>query len=285
MAETGFGTRLCAHITASSPLCVGLDPSASLLEQWGLRDEPASLVAMAEIVIEASVGIAAAIKPQVAYFERHGSQGMAALERVLAACREARILSIADAKRGDIDATMAAYAQAWIGEGSAFHADALTVTAYLGLGAMDELFLRARDQGAGIFCVVASSNPEGRSIQRAVTDRGSVEARLLADLKVRNEQFMEQTREVLGPYGAVVGATREAGELDLPSLGACYLVPGFGAQGASAADVGALFSGAPRGSILVNSSRAILSKGPRIDALSGEISAQAQALRDALSAP
>ena len=283
MAELGFGTRLQRAIADTSPLCVGLDPSAALLEQWGLPDTPGSLVIMGESVIEAALGQVAAIKPQVAYFERHGSQGLAALEHVLALCRDAGLLSIADAKRGDIDATMTAYGQAWVGQGSALRADAVTVVPYMGLGAMESLFIRAEEQGAGIFCVVASSNVEGRAIQTAMTGNGSVEATLLADLGARNQRYVERSGESLGPYGAVIGATREAGTLTLSTLGGCFLVPGFGAQGASASDVGSLFAGTATGSVLVNSARQILTRGPAVAELAAEIFRQAQVLRDALN--
>ena len=282
MASEGFGVELTNAIAATSPLCVGLDPSSTLLEAWGLHDDAEAMEAMGQAVIEAAQGVAAAIKPQVAYFERHGARGIAALENVLRLAHEASLLVIADAKRGDIDATMEAYGQAWIGEDAPLRADALTVMPYMGLGAMETVFERAEGHGAGIFCVVASSSREGRSIQTARGPHDSVEAMVLDDLAQRNRDYCARTGQTFGPYGAVVGATREAGGLALGSLGGCYLVPGFGAQGASAEDVADLFGSAPSHSVLVNSSRAILSKGPDHKSLRAEIENQAVILSQAL---
>ena len=240
---TSFGTRLRDAIATTSPLCVGVDPSSALLSQWGLDDSAAGVEAMGRRVIEAVAGIAAAIKPQVAFFERHGALGLGALERVLDEARHAGILVVGDAKRGDIDSTMSAYGDAWLSEGSPLRVDALTVTAYMGLGAMDAIFDQARAGGRGIFVVVASSNPEGRMLQEARTaDGDSVEA--------------------FGSLGAVVGATRSAGTLPLSDLHGPFLVPGVGAQGATPSDVGALFAGCAPHSVLVNASRSILSAGP-----------------------
>ena len=264
MAEgAGFGDRLVEAVRATTPLCVGIDPSAALLERWGLDDSAAGVEAMARTVIDAVVGTAAAIKPQVAYFERHGTRGYAALEAVIAAAGDAGILVVADAKRGDIDATMAAYGEAWLSDGSPLAVDALTVSAYLGLGAMDQVVEMATSSGRGLFAVVASSNPEGRGLQEAVTVSGRrVEEELLAELSSRNATELAATGRQLGSLGAVVGATRTAGTLALGDLVGPFLVPGVGAQGATAADVGALFSGCPQGSELVNASRSILAAGP-----------------------
>ena len=277
-----FGDRLCERVAATSPLCVGLDPSSSLLKTWELEDSATGVEAMARTTLEAVAETAAAIKPQVAYFERHGSAGIAALERVIAEARSVGLLVVADAKRGDIDATMTAYGEAWLAEGSPLAADALTVTAYLGLGAMTEVFALARSTGRGVFCVVASSNPEGRLLQEARTHSGrSVEANLLAELAAANQhQIGEGAR--LGSFGAVVGATRTAGTLPLGDLGGPYLVPGVGAQGATPNDVGELFSGVASHSVLVNASRSILAEGPGVDDLRRAAAALGAELRVAL---
>jgi len=281
MPET-FGDRLAARIEATSPLCVGLDPSATLLAAWGLDDEPAGLEAMGEAVIAAVASHAAALKPQVAFFERHGAAGLAALERLLAAASAAGLLVVADAKRGDIDSTMAAYGDAWLRDSSPLRADALTVTAYLGLGAMAAVFEQARAGGRGIFCVVASSNPEGRRLQEATTSAGtSVEAALLAELAAGNAAERAQGAR-LGSLGAVVGATRSAEGLDLASLGGPYLVPGVGAQGAGPEDVGRLFAGVAASSVLVNASRSILAAGPSEPALGEAAAALGEQLATAL---
>jgi orotidine-5'-phosphate decarboxylase len=282
--RAGFGERLVAAVVASSPLCVGLDPSASLLERWGLPDTAAGVESMAVSVIDAIAGTAAAVKPQVAYFERHGTRGYAALEVVIAAARDRGLLVVADAKRGDIDATMTAYGEAWLADGSPLCVDALTVSAYLGLGAMEQVVEMATIAGRGLFAVVASSNPEGRSLQEAISSTGRrVEEDLLADLALQNARETATTGRVLGSLGAVVGATRTAGSLPLAGLAGPYLVPGVGAQGATARDVGALFSGCPRGSVLVNASRSILAAGPGPEDVAVAARELADELNEALS--
>ena len=261
MAE-GFGDRLAAAVASSSPLCVGLDPSASLLADWGLPDSAAGVSELSAVVLEAVGGVAAAIKPQVAFYERHGSAGLAALEGLLASARRLGVLVVADAKRGDIGSTMAAYGDAWLRDGSPLAADALTVTAYLGFQAMTAVVEQAQSTGRGLFCVVASSNPEGRALQVAVTGSGRrVEEALLAELAAANTAERDRGAE-LGSLGAVVGATRAAGSLELASLGGPFLVPGVGAQGATASDVGRLFEGVAPHSVLVNASRSFLAAGP-----------------------
>jgi orotidine-5'-phosphate decarboxylase len=268
MATSGFGERLAASIETTTPLCVGIDPSASLLSSWGLADDATGLEVMGRRVVEAVVSTAAAVKPQVAFFERHGAAGYVALERIVTDAREAGLVVIADAKRGDIDSTMSAYADAWLGPGSPLEVDAVTTTAYLGIGAMGTLVELARSGAKGIFVVVASSNPEGRTLQRAQTETGRrVEEELLAELAGLNDAELAETKAATGSFGAVVGATRTAGELDLASLHGPFLVPGVGAQGATPDDVAAIFAGCRPGTVLVNASRSVLGSGPTHEGL------------------
>ena len=117
-AREPFGERLAAAVAVRGPLCVGIDPHPALLDAWGLRDDAGGLETFAMAAVEALGESVAALKPQVAFFERHGSRGISVLERVLATAGEAGALTIADAKRGDIGSTMAAYADAYLGEGS-----------------------------------------------------------------------------------------------------------------------------------------------------------------------
>src|SRR3954468_15725552 len=113
-----FGERLRAAMDRCGQLCVGIDPHPGLLAAWGLNDDAAGLERFSLTVLEAVGEQVAALKPQVALFERHGSRGLAVLERVLAEAAAAPVLAIADAKRGDIGSTMAAYADAWLRDGS-----------------------------------------------------------------------------------------------------------------------------------------------------------------------
>jgi orotidine-5'-phosphate decarboxylase len=284
MAEgvRGFGDRLSEKIASASPLCVGIDPSSALLSAWGLGDDVRGLEQMARTAVHAAADVAAAIKPQVAFFERHGSRGIGVLESVITDAREAGLLVVADAKRGDIDSTMTAYGEAWLADGSPLCVDALTVTAYLGIDAMAPVFELCRSTGRGLFAVVASSNPEGRGLQRAtMADGRSVEETLLAALGAANARDRAED-STCGPFGAVVGATREAGALDLASLGGPFLVPGVGAQGATPNDVAALFSGCAPKTVLVNASRSILAQGPDASSVAAAAASLASELATSL---
>src|SRR5690625_513464 len=131
-----FGQRLAAAMDEHGPLCVGIDPHPGLLERWGAEDSVDGLRRFALTTLEALEGRVAALKPQSALFERFGSRGIAALEEVIAGCRDTGTLCILDAKRGDIGSTMAGYAAAYLGGGSPLAADAVTLSPYLGFGSL-----------------------------------------------------------------------------------------------------------------------------------------------------
>ena len=132
-----FGARLARVVEERGRLCVGIDPHAALLASWGLPDSAAGIREFGLRVVEASAGTAGIVKPQIGFFERHGSAGFAALEEVLAAARAAELLVIADVKRGDVGSSVDAYGQAWLTPGSPFEADAMTAVAYQGVGSLD----------------------------------------------------------------------------------------------------------------------------------------------------
>jgi len=277
-----FGDRLANAMASTGPLCVGIDPSPALLGTWNLPDDAIGLRRFGLTCVEALAGVVAAVKPQVAFFERHGAAGFAALEAVLGAAREAGLLAVADAKRGDIDSTAAAYAQAWLEPGSPLAADAVTAVAYLGLGALEPLLATAERSGRGVFVVCRSSNPEGRPLQEAVTAGGrAVEDLLLAGLAARNERSRPEGAR-LASAGAVVGATLEPGAFPLGELGGPILAPGLGAQGATVADVARRFESAAPASVLVSASRAVLAAGPSGRALADAARHLAEALAEAL---
>jgi orotidine-5'-phosphate decarboxylase len=259
-----FGERVVAAVRSTGPLCAGIDPSVALLERWGLSDDPAGLRAFSLRCVDAFAGTVAAIKPQVAWYERHGAAGLGVLEELIAAARGAGVLVIADAKRGDIDVTAGAYAQAWLAEGSPLAADAVTAHAYLGVGALAPMVALARATGRGVLVVARSSNPEGLELQGAVTAGGATvgDAVLAA---VADLNCAEQA--AVGSVGAVVGATRTTSTFDLGTLGGVILAPGYGAQGAEATDVLALFAGCPPATVLPSASRSLLSAGPDTAAL------------------
>jgi orotidine-5'-phosphate decarboxylase len=258
MADS-FGDRVAAATARTGPLCAGIDPSAALLARWGLSDDAEGLRSFCASCVEGFAGAVSVVKPQVAFFERHGSAGLAELERLIADATAAGLIVIADAKRGDIDSTAAAYADAWLGEASPLAADALTVHPYLGLGALSPLVDLAAANGKGLLVVARSSNPEGRDLQQALTAGGpTVEDMLLGEIAELNGSPAVPT----GTGGAVVGATLEPSAFALSQLGGIILAPGLGAQGAGPADIATRFAGCRPGSVLPSSSRGLLNEGP-----------------------
>ena len=254
-----FGDRVRAAVRLHGPLCVGVDPSHTLLTSWGMTDDAKGLRAFCRVSVDAFAGIVGVIKPQVAFFERHGAAGLEVLERLLAEASAAGLLVIADAKRGDINSTAAAYADAWLRDESSLAVDAVTAHAYLGLGALEPMLRLAARKGRGVLVVARSSNPEGRSLQEARTAGGTtVEDMLLGEIAARNASpDMPE-----GTVGAVIGATLESSTFPLSQLRGVVLAPGLGAQGATPADVAARFRDCPPGTVLPSASRAVLEAGP-----------------------
>jgi orotidine-5'-phosphate decarboxylase len=258
--RASFGVRVAEAVGRLGPLCAGIDPSGALLESWGLPDDVSGLRSFCAICIEGFGGVVPVIKPQVAFFERHGSAGLAELERLLVDAAAAGLIVLADAKRGDIDTTAAAYAEAWLAEGSPLAADAVTVHPYLGLAALAPLIKVAGRTGRGVIVVTRSSNPEGRLLQEAVTSSGvSVEDSILEGIAAWNDS----PDVPAGTVGAVIGATLEKSAFPLSQLGGVILAPGLGAQGARPQDVAVRFAGASPGSVLASTSRGLLSAGPK----------------------
>ena len=279
-ASPGFGDRLYAAMREHGPVCVGIDPHASLLTSWGLTDDANGVREFSLRVIDALGGRVAAFKPQSAFFERHGSRGVAVLEEVIAACREVGSLSIVDAKRGDIGSTMDGYAQAYLSDSSRLAGDAVTLSPYLGVGSLAPALELARRTGRGVFVLALTSNPEGASVQHARRASG---ASVAGDVVSQLAEFNARCDKLhLGPAGIVVGATVgdaiERLGLDLPALRGAFLAPGVGAQGAGAAQVRQVFAGV-EDAVLASSSRAILSAGPSMSALRQAYLATAESLQ------
>lgn len=251
---SGFGGRYTRAVAERGRLCAGIDPHAALLEEWGLSVDIDGLSAFADICVEALGPVAAVIKPQVAFFEPFGSAGFAVLERVVAGCREAGALVIADAKRGDIGSTMAAYAQAWLSESSPLCADSVTASPYLGYESLRSALDLARSGERGVFVLARTSNPEGGELQRAQVGERTVAQSIVDAAAAENT-------DGTATVGLVVGATREHG-LDLAGLRGPILAPGLGAQGATAADLPIVFEGADPAWVLPASSRGVLRAGP-----------------------
>jgi orotidine-5'-phosphate decarboxylase len=264
-------------MAARGPLCVGIDPHPALLKNWGLDDDAAGLRRFSLTVLEAVGSLAAAVKPQVALYERHGSAGMAVMEEVLAAAR-GQVLTIADAKRGDIGSTMAAYADAWLRDGSALAADSVTLSPYLGFESLRPALDLAAECGRGVFVLALTSNPEGASVQH-VGGPDSVARRITEAATAENRRF----EGPLGSVGLVVGATVGSAladlRLDLEAVRGPILAPGLGAQGATPADLRRTF-GASYPQVLGTSSRDILAAGPGVQGLQGAARRTLDGLRE-----
>jgi len=273
-----FGARLRKALDTRGPLCVGVDPHASLLGSWSLPDSVAGLERFALTVVEALAERVAVLKPQSSFFERFGSAGIAVLERTIAEARSAGALVILDAKRGDIGSTVEAYADAYLDPSSPLFADALTVSPYLGFGSLEPFFARAEQHGCGVFVLAFTSNPEGASVQRALTDKGdTVGASILAQAAARNGAAVP-----MGPIGAVIGATLTSDSIpyDLAALNGALLAPGLGAQGARPEDLREVFGDALT-NVVPSMSREVLRSGPDVPVLRR---VARQAVRDCRSA-
>lgn len=251
---TGFAKRLSGAVAERGRLCVGIDPHASLLADWGLPDSAEGAREFGLRVVAAAAGRVGIVKPQNAFFERHGSAGYAALERVLADARTAGLLVIADVKRGDIGSTVDAYGEAWLAPGSPLEADAMTAVAFQGVGSLAGVLDRAAAHGKGVFVLAATSNPESAATQRASRDDGlTVSAGIVAEL-----------RPWVGTVGVVIGATVDLAGTGIPTAsleGIPILAPGFGAQGVRFSQFPARF-GPLAGQTIVSVSRELLAAGP-----------------------
>lgn len=250
----GLASRFIEIRQSVGPLCVGIDPSTEILERWGLPNNADSTVKLGRAVIDAASGRFGIIKPQVAFFERFGASGYRALETLIGEARSAGLAVIADAKRGDIGSTMAAYADAWLSEGS-LQSDALTATPYQGFEALEPAFGKAEVVGATVFVLCATSNPDASDIQSATVSGLSLPASIAARARARNHRAHT--------VGLVIGATRPlaaSGLSDADISDALILAPGFGAQGASLGDIRSLF-GQVSPNVIPSVSRSVLGTG------------------------
>lgn len=268
LLPTNFGSRLQAAFDEFGQLCVGIDPHAQLLEEWGLPDSVEGVREFSKAAVAAAAVTVGVIKPQVSFFERFGSKGFAVLEELAVEAQAAKLIVIMDAKRGDIGTTMAAYYEAWLGKAAPFVCDALTVSPYLGFDSLAETMSNTAERGKGLFVLAATSNPEGAALQKAQVGENT----LAGDIWKRLAQVNSITASSstgLGSFGAVVGATLNLTSVGLgsvqnerPAVATPILAPGFGAQGAELGDIKRLF-GASANSVLASVSRSVLSAGTR----------------------
>ena len=278
-----FGDRLDAVLADRGQLCLGIDPHAFLLRDWELADTPEGVREFSLRAIEAATGVVGIVKPQVAFFERHGSAGYVVLEEVLAAARAAGLIVIADAKRGDVGSTVAAYGASWLTPGSALEADAMTVSAYQGVGSLAEVVSLATTHGKGLFILAATSNPESVETQTALRDRGEFAGWTVAASIVSEVNQLNSTATRLGSVGVVIGATVDAVDYGITAdrlLATPILAPGFGEQGATLSDLPGLY-GEVAPNVIANVGRGVLRAGA--GGMRTELLRQAEELREALA--
>ena len=275
-----FGQRLADAVAARGPLCVGIDPHVPLLERWGLTDSPDGLARFTDAVVDALAGHVAVLKPQLAFYERHGSRGLAVLEEAVARARSAGALVLLDAKRGDIGSTMDAYAD-YLRPDHPLAVDALTVSPYLGPGSLQPAVDTARLHGGGLFVLSRTSNPDAGTFQHALVGDRSVAQVVVDTVRGWNtpewvvgdplpdlgavQDLAGRFGPTTGSFGVVVGATLRELDVDLTGLGGPVLAPGLGAQGGSVADLRRLFGAGT--AVVPTVSRDVLAAGPDAAAL------------------
>ncbi len=268
-APTHYADRLCSLIRAKkTPLIVGLDPRCEQLPPSMLAGHGSlvPLAIQAQLyqqfcceIIDAVHRLIPAVKPQAAFFEQLGPAGMMALANVIEHAKSVGLMVILDAKRGDIGSTAVAYAAAYLGARplSPWGCDALTVNPYLGEDSLEPFVTAAKKNNAGIYVLAKTSNPGSRTLQEKIVDGQPVYSHI-ADLL----QSMAQSTigdSGYGIVGAVVGATypEQLWALRQQMRNTLLLIPGYGAQGGTAADVAGGFDEQGQGAV-INSSRGII---------------------------
>ena len=252
-----------------SPLCLGVDPSKELMQSWQLPFNRDGLRRFCDHVLEASADSVGIVKPQSAFFEQFGPDGLYELQRFIVNAKELGKVVILDGKRGDIGSTMSAYINSYIAPDSPFPADAITVHPYLGFDAVARAMAQADTGHVGIFIVLRSSNPEAGILQKACLDDGRTITDYLVDQII---EYNRQSGHPTGPVGAVVGATlgEEASRLSERLVNAPILAPGLGAQGATIDDINRIFATA-KSRTVPSSSRGILRFGPSAEKMRQEL--------------
>jgi len=281
---TPFADRLIEAVRAKgTPLCVGLDPLPERIPAF-FGDGVTALRAFGEAIIDIAAAHASTLKPQLGFFEPFGVEGYAAAIDLCAYAQSKGMAVILDAKRGDIGTTAEGYAKACLGGAPAFDADAVTVNAYLGKDSLEPFLKLAAERAKGVIVLVRTSNPGARDLQ----DLDAAGAPLWHNVA---KLIAPEAKRLEGQSGwsglmAVVGATwpdeARAARTLLPS--SLFLVPGYGAQGASAKDAVAGFKQTPKGREggVVSSSRAVLY--PAAAQSAGNLSAWRAAIADAMAA-
>jgi len=268
-----YATRLHQAVRSkATAACVGLDPRFNDLpapirrsaEKREIRNRHSLMAAAYEEfcfrIIEVVAPLVPAVKPQSAFFEECGPEGVQTLARVIRRARERGLIVICDAKRGDIGPTAEAYASAYLAgedpDAAPFSADAVTVNPYLGTDTLEPFVRLAKERSAGVYILVRTSNPGAGAFQDRVSDSRPLYQHVASIVEGLAASTAEA--DAYGAVGAVVGATypRELSELRTTMPHAPLLLPGFGVQGGTAADVAAAFDDDGLGG-LVNNARGI----------------------------
>lgn len=264
-----FRTRLARSVAQRGNLCVGIDPHESLVRAWGHDYDPAGLERVSRGLVEAIGDQVAVFKTQSAFFECFGSAGIAVLARVLNDISQAGALSILDIKRGDIGSTMTAYAHAYLSGSTDLTADAITVSPFLGVGALQPAIDLAHATARGLYLLCRTSNPEGDQVQLAAREGRTVAQQVVDAARAYNDQAGQHA------IGLVIGGTLKRLDLDLTGYFGSILVPGIGAQGATIDTLAQLF-GAAASNVLPSASRQVMQAGPDVAALRSVVNALAE---------
>ena len=254
---SSFGSRLEKAFSSQGHLCLGIDPSREQLNAWSLPDSAEGAKRFGFALLEAADGLVGIVKPQVSFFEQYGPAGLTVLIEILTEARARGLLTIADAKRGDIGSTMVGYSRAWLSKEAVFVCDALTLSPYLGPESLEQTVLTALENSRGIFLLAATSNPEAHSLQSSRSGTQSVAQSVVSFASSHCEGS-------LGSIGVVIGAN-----VSLPEVGIDFenssnlpvLVPGFGHQGADLSSLSTLF-GPVASNAVCSISRSIAGSSP-----------------------
>ena len=283
--RSDFGLRLKNAMAKYGPLCVGIDPHRKMLLNWGYNMDAQGAELFSMRMLQAMNGRAAAVKFQSSMFERYGSKGFAALERVLYAARQMDVITIVDCGHGGLSTTISALADAYFKPDAPLLTDAITLLPYYGARSMGGLINEALNNGKGVFIASLTSNREGASLQTAIRQTGSYRGTTVAHGIAQTAQIFNNNTKGMGSVGLIVGATigdwMNGGGIDLTSFTGPILSPGYGWQGAEANDLKTVFAGT-HGNVLVTVSRSIASHGPDIGALSTATERIAWDIRQAL---
>ncbi len=250
-----YASALSARIQKTSPVCVGFDPQLAKLPE-GIAKTPEGVLEFGKGIVDSVAHVASAFKPNLAFFEVLGWQGMKAFWELCAYAKTKDLVVIADGKRNDIGSTCEAYADAYLGKGTPI--DALTVTPYLGSDGITPFLKRCDEFGKGIYVLVKTSNPSSGEVQDLPAGDAAVHEHVAELVNGWGREHADDSG-TLSCVGAVVGATypEELKYLRTLMPTAPFLIPGYGAQGGTAADVKAGFFADGTGAV-VNSSRGII---------------------------